>query len=535
MYLNHKGFDPFKKYLRNVSITAFFLHIIPIPTGIITARLISKVVDHAVGGQITDVLKTGIFLLVIVILVKTFQTIADIAFQKAKSNALHRCKMNLYQWFLSNPLKLLYSSEHGNAIEKLTDDFSTVTQKIISLRPGFWIGILTAAVYFTFLAFQNILVASVLIAFSFLQIIPPVIVKKYMQVNYDNCRDIEAKITDFTISGYRGFATIKLYQLEKWWLNKLYEYHKKYAKIGNTSIFTGTAESAMNDFVSMILKYGTYAVLGLFVLIQLTNIDVSIQAIALSGGLFSAVKTVFSSIPQFAVAKTAEKRIAEWFPENNHISKAFENDQITLTKVGKEFNGKEILNEVTASFSVNEICVIKGENGIGKSLTFKLITGLLTPDCGDITVGSVHPSLFSDSVFPEGIFYLPQEDAVFHFTPQELYEMFEGRLLPDILKTAKEFHLTPKQLNETKIKELSGGERKKVYLSLAIALDPQFLLLDEPTNSLDEESRTKLVHFLQNRKRGAIIITHDPVFDDIADCIYQMREGGIVVEKKRCS
>ena len=329
--------------LKRIGLYSWFLKIIPIPISIIISKTMSNIITCATAGKTKSVLNSGILLITIVVISKIFHFFTTVAFQKSKSIALHNCKLRLYQIFLENPLNVLFSSDHGQSIEKLNDDFNTVTGKSISLFPNFFTSILTVIVYSIFLSLQNIYVSWILLAISLLQVLPPIIIKKYMQVNYDKTRDIEAQITNFTIEGYRGFATIKLYQLKQWWLDRLTEYHKKYIKIGNIGIYTSTAESALNQFVSTILKYGTCTILGLLVLSKIITVEVGIQAIALSDGLFTAVKTIFSTIPRFAVAKIAEKRLSEWFFEIDQTTPLIKDKNIDLKNVTKVFNEKEIL------------------------------------------------------------------------------------------------------------------------------------------------------------------------------------------------
>ena len=116
-----------------------------------------------------------------------------------------------------------------------------------------------------------------------------------------------------------------------------------------------------------------------------------------------------------------------------------------------------------------------------------------------ILTAGADPGRFSEKDFPRRVFYLPQEDAEFEFTPQEFYGMIAGLDLPRVQAAAADFELDQTQLCGTKISELSGGERKKVFLALALALDPLLLLLDEPTNSLDEHSKTVLIRALKKR------------------------------------
>ena len=85
-------------------------------------------------------------------------------------------------------------------------------------------------------------------------------------------------------------------------------------------------------------------------------------------------------------------------------------------------------------------------------------------------------------------------------------------------------------LRERKISQMSQGERKKVFLALAFALSPRLLLLDEPTNHLDGAGKAALLELLKERRGGAVIITHDELFDGLEGCRFRLREGRLYHE-----
>ena len=230
------------------------------PLGVIIARLTANLVAKATEGDVRCVLRTGTILLRVVITMKLYDIIVGTYYQRTLSKALHKCKISLYKHFLSNPLHILFSSQHGDSIEKLNDDFNVVTGQFVSLYPGFCAGVVTAVTYFVFIMAQNPLVAFTLFGISLLQIVPPVVIKKYMQVNYDNCRDMEAKISNFTVEGCHDFDTIKLYHLKQWWLDRLKKLHKEYVTIGSKSEITCFVDDAITNLVDNILHYGAYGI-----------------------------------------------------------------------------------------------------------------------------------------------------------------------------------------------------------------------------------------------------------------------------------
>ncbi len=506
------------------------MKLVKIPVGILTAGLLSSLVANANSGKIGDVLRYGLILALICISMQLLEITGGILYRIKMEKSLHRCRLYLYNQLSVSSLESLFLLGYGDIKEKLNDDFGTVTGKIVSLYPDFFTSIITFASYMLFLFIQSWQVALSLLFMVLFQIFPPIIIKKYLQVNYDNCREIEAQLTDFVISGYKGFLTIKLYDLKKWWLGELKKYHKRYMKIGASSIYTGTAESTLDELVSMILSYGVYGVIGMLILSGFVPLSQGIQAIALSGGLFGASKNIFSMIAKFSVARTAERRLCRGLPVdtggiNNDRNRVHRAD-ILIKNATYSYDSKVIFRKVNALIKEGQTIVIKGENGTGKSTLFYLITGMIHCQDGQIEIGGIEVSRLADSSFPQDIFYLPQEDAVFNFSAEKLYGMYIPETAEKAKSMSKSFGLT-EEIISREIAALSGGEKKKVFLSLAFALNPLVLLLDEPTNSLDKGSKIRLKELIRNRINSTIVISHDDVFDDISDCIYMLTKGGI--------
>ena len=141
--------------------------------------------------------------------------------------------------------------------------------------------------------------------------------------------------------------------------------------------------------------------------------------------------------------------------------------------------------------------------------------------------------IYQKKNFPHRLFYLPQDDAVFDFTAYELYQMMIPEQIDEVIELTHEFLLSPNLIMNSKISDLSGGERKKVYLALAFVINPKIILLDEPTNSLDFESKNTLVRLLRKSEAGVIIISHEDIFDNIVDYSYIFSSGGINIEKAK--
>lgn len=276
-----KVYECFRPQLWRVCVATWCLDLIPIPIGIISAKLLSQIVASAIDGNFPGVLLSGVLLISITILAKLFEVGTGIVYDTAVTLALQRCKMLLYRSLFRCPLSKLYTTKTGDSVEKLNDDFKTVTDKMLRLKPSVWVGLLTAIIYFIYLGMNHIQISLILLGISLIQVIPPWVVKRFLQVNYDDCRKIEAEETDYIVSGYLGLATIKTYQLKDWWLGGYDQINQRYVKIGNRATATENVEWSLNNLFKSILKYGTYGIVGWFVLKNICSVETATEVIAL--------------------------------------------------------------------------------------------------------------------------------------------------------------------------------------------------------------------------------------------------------------
>ena len=523
-----------KEELRKVSWMAWLIGLIPVPVGIVNASLLSRLVSLAVEGNVKDVLITGAEIIGLVFAARLVLCILKIKFKEGASEKTQNCKKEVYLKSLNASLLELYRRKEGDTKERLNDDFQMVIDKHLKLYPDFGAGLVTAFAYLIFLIHGSPFLGVVLVGIAMIQLLPPLVIKKFLQQSYDDTRDIEGEITDHIMEGVDGFAMIKVYGLQEWWMQKCKELDRKYLKIGMKSIYASETENALHALTGNFLQYGTYAIAGLFALYGWSSMEESVQAIAISAGLYEAVKNVFSSIPSFAVSRKAEKRLAELCEEEQveeEISaeqqedeKIVRNGNLHMTRLvygyQQESGTKRLYERTEAVWKAGEKILIKGENGSGKSTFLKALLGMVPLIEGKVYFGEGTVSKLSKKNYPKNIFYLPQEDLRMPITARQLYQCTAGSSEKgqECIRIAKELKVTDALLEKT-INQLSGGECKKVYLALSMALNPAFLFLDEPTNSLDKESKEVIKKLLKEYGGVCVIVSHEEVFDDLADKI----------------
>lgn len=209
---------------------------------------------------------------------------------------------------------------------------------------------------------------------------------------------------------------------------------------------------------------------------------------------------------------------------------------IRLDNVGFKYRGsrREVLSSINLELKENRICGLLGKNGVGKSTMLYLIAGLLRPSQGTVRVGGMESQKRSPEMLAD-VFIVPEEFELPAITLKEYVKInapFYPRFSHDILDSVlAEFQL-PLDLN---LSELSMGQKKKVFISFALATNTQVLLMDEPTNGLDIPSKAqfrKAVSKGMDDSRIIIISTHQVHdIEQLLDHIVILSETGILMNK----
>lgn len=212
---------------------------------------------------------------------------------------------------------------------------------------------------------------------------------------------------------------------------------------------------------------------------------------------------------------------------------------LDITELKKSYSGKPVVSEITMNINSGEVVGLLGPNGAGKTTSFYMILGLIEPDGGSIYLDGENLSSFP--MFKrsrKGIGYLPQETSIFRKLSVEnniraVIEMTdtEEKDKEEKLKgIMEEFNLTPfaNRLGY----QLSGGERRKVEIARALAIDPLFILLDEPFAGIDPLAVIELKKTLAQLKHKGIglLITDHNVREtlSITDRAYIISDGKIL-------
>lgn len=191
--------------------------------------------------------------------------------------------------------------------------------------------------------------------------------------------------------------------------------------------------------------------------------------------------------------------------------------------VGKSFGDLKIVEKFDYKFKKGERVGIVGPNGVGKSTFLNILTALLKPDTGKVVVGG---------------------NTVFGFYTQDGIQLKDDKRVIDVIRDIAEYiplekgqKLTAPQLLErflfdrkqqqVYVSQLSGGEKRRLYLLTILMENPNFLILDEPTNDLDIVTLNVLEDFLLDFPGCILIVSHDRYFlDKLVDHLFVMQGDG---------
>ena len=212
---------------------------------------------------------------------------------------------------------------------------------------------------------------------------------------------------------------------------------------------------------------------------------------------------------------------------------------LSVQHIRKAYKARRVVEDVSLTVRRGEAVGLLGPNGAGKTTTFYMITGLVRPDAGTISLdGNDVTSLPMYRRARLGIGYLPQEASIFRGLSVEdniravleIAEPDKARREYELDGLLDEFDLT--RLRKSPSVALSGGERRRCEIARALANRPSFMLLDEPFAGIDPiavgDIRVLVTH-LKRRGIGVLITDHNVRETlDLIDRAYIIHSGGVL-------
>ncbi len=178
---------------------------------------------------------------------------------------------------------------------------------------------------------------------------------------------------------------------------------------------------------------------------------------------------------------------------------------IEVKDLKKSYDGRTIFDNFNLNIEEEHSYIITGPSGCGKTTLLRLILGLEKPDSGTVKLlgDYKYPFINSGTVFQEDRL-CEDFDAVTNVTMVSK-KVFKETVTQELLQ------LLPEDVIHKPVKELSGGQRRRVAIVRACAIPSDILIMDEPFAGLDDESRKKTIEYIRQKQgSGALVLTtHD--------------------------
>jgi iron complex transport system ATP-binding protein len=216
---------------------------------------------------------------------------------------------------------------------------------------------------------------------------------------------------------------------------------------------------------------------------------------------------------------------------------------IRLENVSKQYDGVDIVDNVSLDIPEGQVVSFIGANGAGKSTLFSLMSRLITQDSGRIIVDEKAICEWNNDELAQTLGILKQTNELhIRLRVRELVEFgrfpySKSRLTEEDNKHVEHalafMELT--ELTDKYLDELSGGQRQRVHIAMVLAQDTKYILLDEPLNSLDIKHSLQMMKLLRKMARELnktiLVIMHDINFSaSYSDYIFAFKKGKKIYE-----
>ncbi|MFC1828466.1 LPS export ABC transporter ATP-binding protein [Thermodesulfobacteriota bacterium] len=212
---------------------------------------------------------------------------------------------------------------------------------------------------------------------------------------------------------------------------------------------------------------------------------------------------------------------------------------LILDNLVKVYAGRRVVNSVSMKIESSDVIGLLGPNGAGKTTTFYMTIGMIRPDEGKIFLGDENITDYPMyQRARKGVGYLPQETSIFRKLSVKQNIMAILEILP-LSKSDREDRanklleeLGIKHLSDQRANLLSGGERRRLEITRALATNPSFILLDEPFAGIDPlaviDIKNIIAH-LKERGIGILISDHNVRETlEVCDEAYILNDGQII-------
>jgi ATP-binding cassette, subfamily B, bacterial MsbA len=499
------------------------------------------------GGE-TALIWVGLAILGLFVLRAASSVLSKGLIASVSQRSANAMQSDLLAHILTLDTRFFQEQAPGVLIERVQGDAFNVQ--------GVWVTVVTgvgrdfislAGLFIVALSIDPVWTLSALVGAPLL-LVPAVTLQRYLRAKSAQLRDQAGLKSTRLDEVFHGIQAIKLNQMETYQLDR---FARVLRAIRQAEVRSSIARSLMPAMVDVVTGIGFFAVL----MLGGREVAAGNRTVGEFMAFFTAMALTFQPLRRLGdlagswqvAAASLERmfRLLDLSPQLDRptISRALPPPgppAITMTDVRFAYPGVPVLNGLTFSAAAGQTTAIVGPSGSGKTTIFHLLTALMTPDAGQITIGGVDVRDMSLSDQRALFATVSQEAALFDETLRENILMGRSGItdaqLHDVIETANltEFLASLPEGLDTPVgprgSALSGGQRQRVAIARALILDAPILLLDEATSALDARSETLVAEALTRLARGrtTLVIAHRLATVREADQILVLEQGHLV-------
>ncbi len=550
------GFGRFLKRTgsyRNVLSQAFILNCVLGLLSLASPFLMQILTDDVLVRGDTKLLTTVAIAVAVMTLVSS---ILQLVQSNLIANFTQRLELGLVLEFgrqiLRLPLSYYEARRSGEITSRLQDVQEInqlVSQVVISLPSQFFIAIISLG----FMTIYSWKLTAAAVLFAVIMTLSTVIFLPSLQQKIRNVLVTEAENQGVLVETFKGAITLKTTTAApQFWE----EFQGRFSRLAKLTLSTIQIGIINNSFSTCVSSLGGIALLwfgGMLVTNPAENLSIGqlLAFKAMNDNFLYLISTVVKFVDEFTRVKTATQRLTEVIdatPENQGdrhkaSAKISPRADIECSNVNFHYPGRiELLENFSLKMPGGQVIALIGKSGCGKSTLVKLLTGLYTPQSGNIRIGLYNRQDLSLDCLRQQVVLVPQEA---HFWSRSIVEnfrlgnpqlSFEEIVTACQISEADEFISKLPDKYQTTLGEfganISDGQRQRLAIARAIANDPPILILDESTAGLDPVSEAQVLDKLLAHRRGktTILISHRPRVINRADWIVYIEDGKVKLQ-----
>ncbi len=506
------------------------------------AVLSKTVMDSAQNSDRTSLVKNVVFLFLLI----ASQMISRILSSYIEAVGQGKAEISLKTRVFSNIIYGTYAdyADHhsGDLMSRLTSDVLTVSDTYVHILPsltGFAVRILTGA---TALFALDRRFAIVFIACGTFLVLVAVLMRKQLKILHLKVQKSDSKVRSFMQEMIENLFAIKVFGIEDKIINRSIRQQKRFyrdkVKKKSFSILASIGFSiAFAAGYLAAVAYGSYGVLK-----GTLTFGTVVAIVQLVNQLQSPVIGITGILPSFYAMTASAQRLMEISSAAKELkSNTDKADYESFLKIKSEnisfgYGEETVISNSSFEVEKGDFVGIKGPSGAGKSTIFKLITGIYTPDYGEIYIETTDGNI-SCSEARELYSVVPQGNMLFSGTVKENITMLcpeatEEEIQKALSDSCAEFAYSLENGLDFMLGEdgmgISEGQAQRLAIARALLGKGKILLMDEATSALDSESEATLLENLSARNDLTILfITHRDSVLEKCDKILTVADGRI--------